>query len=104
MVTLRSGPQVWSAITLAAAAVAAAVPTAMGTRQRPIPTLGRRDPDAPASTLVGGVAPGGGPTEAASAARMRARWRGRPLRPSSSAPPAGAGSSEASSASMRAPL
>jgi hypothetical protein len=105
VVTLRSGPQVWSAMALAAAAVAAAVPTAIGSRQRPIGRPGRwRDPTARASTPAGGAAAGGDPTDAASAARMRARWRGRPLRPSSSAPPAGGASSAAMRSSMRSPL
>ena len=102
MVT-RSGPQVWSAIALAAAAVAAAVPTAIGSRQRPSGIEGSRDPAPSDARRDLGRLIGTAPTDAAMAARTRARCRGRPLRPSSSGRPPAACSSAISSR-MRSPL
>jgi hypothetical protein len=42
---LMSGPKVWRTIALATAAVAAAVPTATGSRQRPSGIAGRCIPE-----------------------------------------------------------
>jgi len=102
-VVMWSGPQVRSAIALATAAVAAAVPTAIGNRQRPSGIDGSREPEPSDARRAGGRLGGRPSTDAAIAARTRARWRGRPSRPSSWGLPAAA-CSAAMSSIIRSPL